>query len=252
MFAARGTWSAGTSGDREKPFDIRVNHPLKVGQTSVFLIGQGYAPVFKVTDARGDVIFEDAVPFLPSDGTYTSSGVVKVPDARPEGMGFQGFFLPTAISTGKSDAPISAFPAAANPFVGLFVFRGDLGLDTGRPQSVFMLDKTNLKQVKNKDGAPFRVSLTPGQVADLPGGGAIQFVEVRQFARLQISSAPFAWLPLGATILGVAGLVLSLLIRPRRTWVRVSRTVIEVAALDRVPRSGRDLDDHVRRLQEEI
>ena len=48
------------------------------------------------------------------------------------------------------------------------------------------------------------------------------------------------------------GLVLSLLIRPRRTWVRVSRTVIEVAALDRVPRSGRDLDEHVRRLQEEI
>ena len=115
-----------------------------------------------------------------------------------------------------------------------------------------MLDKAQLTQLKTKEGAPFRVSLTPGQVADLPGGGSIQFVEVRQFARLQISSAPFAWLPLGATILGVAGLVLSLLIRPRRTWVRVSRTVIEVAALDRVPRSGRDLDDHVQRLLEEM
>jgi len=252
MFAARGTWSAGTAAAEEKPFDIRVNHPLKIGRTSVFLIGQGYAPVFKVTDADGDVVFEDAVPFLPADGTYTSSGVVKVPDAQPEGLGFQGFFLPTAVSTGPTEAPISAFPAAANPFVGLFVFRGDLGLDTGRPQSVFMLDKAKLKQLKNKDGTLFRVSLTPGQVADLPGGGSIQFVEVRQFARLQISSAPFAWLPLGATILGVAGLVLSLLIRPRRTWLRVSRTVIEVAALDRVARGGQDLDDHVRRVADAV
>src|SRR5206468_196038 len=112
------------------------------------------------------------VPFLPSDGTYTSSGVVKVPDARPAGLGFQGFFLPTAIITGKAEAPISAFPAAANPFVGLFAFRGDLGLDSGAPQSVFLLDKTRLKQLKNKDGTPFRVSLSPGQVADLPGGGS--------------------------------------------------------------------------------
>jgi cytochrome c biogenesis protein len=252
MFAARGSWSAGTSGDEVKRFDIRVNHPLKIGRTSVFLIGQGYAPVFKVTDAKGDVVFDDAVPFLPSNGTYTSSGVVKVPDARPAGLGFQGFFLPTAIITGKAEAPISAFPAAANPFVGLFAFRGDLGLDTGTPQSVFMLDKARLKQLKNKDGTPFRVSLSPGQVADLPGGGSIQFVEVRQFARLQIGSAPFAWLPLGAMILGIAGLVLSLLIRPRRTWVRVSRTVIEVAALDRVPRGGRDLDDHVRRMADAV
>lgn len=251
-FAAQGTWSAGTTADGEQPFNIRVNHPLKIGRTSVFLIGQGYAPVFKVTDANGDVVFEDAVPFLPSDGTYTSSGVVKVPDARPQGLGFQGFFLPTAISTGNTEAPISAFPAAANPFVGLFVFRGDLGLDTGRPQSVFMLDKARLKQLKNRDGTPFRVSLTPGQVADLPGGGSIQFVELRQFARLQISSSPFAWLPLGATILGVAGLVLSLLIRPRRTWVRVSRTVIEVAALDRIARGERDLDEHVRRVADAV
>ena len=52
---------AGAAADEEKPFDIRVNHPLKVGRTSVFLIGQGYAPVFRVTDAKGDVVFEDAV-----------------------------------------------------------------------------------------------------------------------------------------------------------------------------------------------
>ena len=94
LFAARGAWSPATLAEEASRFDIRVNHPLQVGGTSVFLVGQGYAPVFKVVDAGGDVAFEDAVPFLPSDGTYTSTGVVKVPDARPEGLGFQGFFLP--------------------------------------------------------------------------------------------------------------------------------------------------------------
>lgn len=258
-FAARGTWSTGTSGGHEKPFKIRVNHPLKVGRTSVFLIGQGYAPVFKVTDAHGTVVFEDAVPFLPADGTYTSSGVVKVPDARPQGLGFQGFFLPTAISTGKHEAPVSAFPAAANPFVGLFVFRGDLGMNGGRPQSVFVLDKSRMKQIKLGDGTPFRVSLTPRQIADLPGGDEIQFVGLRQYARLQISSTPLAAVPLGAIWLGVLGLVISLSVRPRRTWVRAkrssadgrSRTVVEIAALDRV-RSGSGLTDHVRRLARAI
>jgi cytochrome c biogenesis protein len=257
-FGAGGTWSAGTSGRDTKVFRIRVNHPLEIGRTSVFLIGQGYAPVVKVTDAQGHVVFEDAVPFLPSDGSYTSSGVVKVPDAQPRGLGFQGFFLPTAISAGKGEAPVSIFPAAANPYLGLFVFRGDLGLDDGKPQSVFSLDKSGMKQLTNPDGTPFRVGLTLGQVADLPGGGSIEFVRLAQYARLQISSSPFSALPLGAVILGVLGLVTSLVVRPRRTWVRArrtgsgsdSRTVVEVGALDRVRTGG--MADHIETVRAAI
>ena len=224
----------------------------------MFLVGQGYAPVIKVTDAKGDVAFEDAVPFLPSDGTYTSTGVVKVPDAQPEGLGFQGFFLPTAVSTGEKEAPVSAFPAAANPLVGLFVFRGDLGVDDGTPQSVYVLDKDRLTQEMNDDGSPFRVSLSPGQVADLPGGGTIELVGIKQFARLQISSSPLVQLPLIAIAVGVLGLILSLSIKPRRTWIRArkrgSRTVVEVAVLDRVPRGDlpSDLDDFLTRLRNEL
>ena len=244
LFAARGEYETlphdGGPGQAPRPFDIQVNHPLQVGGTSVFLVGQGYAPVIKVTDAQGDVAFEDAVPFLPSDGTYTSTGVVKVPDAQPKGLGFQGFFLPTAVSTGKEEAPVSAFPAAANPLVGLFVYSGDLGVDDGTPQSVYVLDKDKLTQEKNVDGTPFRVSLSPGQVADLPGGGTIELIGVKQFARLQISSAPLVQVPLIAIAVGVLGLILSLSIKPRRTWIRTrpngSRTVVEVAVLDRVPR----------------
>ncbi len=257
LFAARGEYEP-SPDQNPRPFDITVNHPLQVGGTSVFLVGQGYAPVIKVTDAKGDVAFEDAVPFLPSDGTYTSTGVVKVPDAQPEGLGFQGFFLPTAVSTGEKEAPVSAFPAAANPLVGLFVFRGDLGVDDGTPQSVYVLDKDRLTQEMNDDGSPFRVSLSPGQVADLPGGGTIELVGIKQFARLQISSSPLVQVPLIAIAVGVLGLILSLSIKPRRTWIRArprgSRTVVEVAVLDRVPRGDlpSDLDDFLTRLRDEL
>ena len=257
-FEASGTWSEGTTGAGEKPFAITVNHPLQIGRTSVFLIGQGYAPVVKVTDAKGQVAYEDAVPFLPADGSYTSSGVVKVPDAQPSGLGFQGFFLPTAVKTGAGEAPVSVFPAAANPYLGLFAFRGDLGLDAGKPQSVFSLDKTGLKQVKNKNGTPFRVSLVPGQAAKLPGGGTIEFVRLAQYARLQISSTPFSMVPLGAVIIGTLGLIASLVVRPRRTWVRIrrsedgtdSRTVVEIGALDRVRSGG--IAEHVERVRRAI
>ena len=47
---------------------LRVNHPLTVDGTKVFLLGNGYAPVFTVRDATGAVVFSGPVPFLPRDG----------------------------------------------------------------------------------------------------------------------------------------------------------------------------------------
>lgn len=254
LFEASGSYRAGVDGAK-KPYEIRVNHPLAVDGTSVFLVGQGYAPVIRVTDAQGDVVFDGAVPFLPADGTYTSNGVVKVPEAQPEQLGFQGFFLPTAVTDGTEEASISAFPGAVNPLLGLFVFHGDLGIDDGLPQSVYVLDKENLEQYKNADGSNFRVSLSPGQETDLPDGGTIEFTDLTLFARFQIASTPLVWLPLGGISIGIVGLVLSLAVRPRRTWVRArrdgSRTVVEVAALDRVPRDdlGTSLDELLERLR---
>ena len=34
----------------EKPYDIRVNHPLKVDGANTYLIGHGYAPRITVRD----------------------------------------------------------------------------------------------------------------------------------------------------------------------------------------------------------
>ena len=252
-FEATGTFVR-TPGAEVKPFTITVNHPLTVDGTSVFLVGQGYAPVIKVTDPRGDVAFEGAVAFLPTDATYTSTGVIKVPDAEPQQLGFQGFFLPTAVSIGAK-APISAFPAAANPLLGLFAYSGDLGLDDGTPQSVFILNKDKLKQFTNKDGTPLRLSLSTGEIADLPDGSTLQFVGLKQFVKFQFSSSPLLQVPLWGISIGILGLMLSLTIKPRRTWIRArregSRTVVEIAVLDRVSRGDLpvNLDDFVERFK---
>jgi cytochrome c biogenesis protein len=255
-FEATGRYTP-TPSSAERPFDITVNHPLTVNGTSIFLVGQGYAPVIKITDAKGNVAFDDAVPFLPTDPSYTSTGVIKVPDAQPEQLGFQGFFLPTAVA-GKDGVAISAFPAAANPHLGLFVWHGDLGLDTGRSQSVYVLDKAKMKQYLGSNGKGFPISLNEGQTQKLPGGGTIQYVKTLQFVRFQFSSSPLVKVPLFGVAAGVLGLILSLSIKPRRTWIRArregSRTVVEVAVLDRVPRDDlpADLDDFLRRFRESL
>ena len=254
-FGASGTYTD-SSGQGPKPFDITVNNPLTIDGTSVYLVGNGYAPVIRVTDAQGRVTFDEAVPFLPTDATYTSNGVIKVSAGDPQ-LGFQGFFLPTAVSRGEVEESFSAFPGAANPLIGLLVWSGDLGLDSGTPQSVYVLDKTRMTQYMDGD-KPLRISLTPGTEADLPDGGTIEFVELRQFARFQIGSAPYAMLPLTGISIGLVGLVLSLYVRPRRTWVRARRTDdgthVDVAVLHRVLRSEgpEDLERTVERLKTEL
>ena len=50
-----------------------------------------------VKDGDGNVAFSGPVVFLPQDGNFTSAGVIKAPDARPERLGFEGIFLPTAV-----------------------------------------------------------------------------------------------------------------------------------------------------------
>ena len=72
---------------------------MSVDGAKVYLIGHGYAPVFKVTDARGKVVYDQATPFVAgATGNFLSEGVVKVPDAQPDQLGFTGVFVPTAVN----------------------------------------------------------------------------------------------------------------------------------------------------------
>ena len=225
------------------PVTIEVNQPLIANGAKVFLVGHGYAPHLIVRDSSGEVVFDDTVVFLPQDGNFTSTGVIKVPDAEPS-LGFNGLFLPTAALT-EELGPHSVFPAPDYPAVFLAAFTGDLGMDDGSPQSVYTLDTTDLEQVGLE-------SLLPGDRWDIPGGvGSIEFVGLERWSSFQIAHDPGKELALISSVLAMVGLMLSLFVRRRRMWVRVSTspsggTLVEIASLGKT--EGVDLDSDVERL----
>ncbi len=234
----------------ERKRQISVNHPLDMGGTDVFLISHGYAPHITVRNADGSVAFSGPVVFLPEDSTFRSLGVVKVPDASAAQIGLEGEFYPTYAFT-QATGPFSAFPDARNPAISMLVYRGDLGLDDGVPQSVYALDKSGLDPVKKPDGKPMRVDLALGSSATLPDGlGTVTLDGVSRFVKLQISHTPGQLIALGGVVLALIGLLGSLFIRPRRIWVRVrreaGRTLVEVAGLDRS--TGGDLSGEIAAL----
>jgi cytochrome c biogenesis protein len=257
-FSADVTYTEEPGADAER-YDLRVNHPLKLDGVSVFLVGHGYAPVVTVRDGNGDVAYEGPVVFLPQDASFASFGVLKVPDAAPRQLGFEGLFLPTYGFT-MDRGPFSQFPDALDPVLSLVPYQGDLGLDTGAPQSVYQLDKDGLETFASTDasrGSAARVKLSVGDTVDLPdGAGSITFDRVDRWAKLQVSDTPGKGLALGGVLLGIAGLMGSLFIRPRRAWVRArpagraGRTVVELAGLDRS--SGGDLGTEIDELEQQI
>src|SRR5699024_6187993 len=113
-----------TDADGERATLMTVNEPLiTAGGTQVNLQAHGYAPIFTVTDGNGDVAFSGPVVFLPQDGNFSSVGVIKVPDARPQRLAFEAWFLPTAVL--NEQGPHSVFPDALNPEVYLNVWQGE-------------------------------------------------------------------------------------------------------------------------------
>ena len=225
------TWSP------QKSYDLRVNHPLTIGGTQIFLIGHGYAPVITVRDAQGHRLYDGPTVFLPESANFESFGVVKAPGLSPgKDIGLEGLFYPTyALINGN---PVNVMGDDRNPTLSMLAYVGDLGLDSGVPQSVYEMDKAGMKQLKKPDGKMFRVDLQPGQTIQLPdGAGSVTFHGVKHWTRLQISRTPDVWLTLLGVILALVGLLGSLFIRPRRVWVRARRedgtTLVELAALDR-------------------
>ena len=219
---------------------LRVNHPLRVGGASVYLAGNGYAPHVTVRDAAGNVAFDDQVPFLPQDGFYSSSGVIKVPDAAGTQLGFVADLYPTYLMTDQG--PRSVFPDKRDPVILLTAFTGDLGL-TGAPQNVYVLDTKRMTQLQGPDGAPFRAALRPGQTVRLPdGAGSITLDSVDRYAGITVRHDPARGVALVSALLAIAGLSASLFVPRRRLWVRVrpaaAGSTVEVGALARSEDAG--------------
>lgn len=213
---------------------LTVNGPLmtKAG-TQINLLGHGYALNFTVRDGNGDVAFSGPVVFLPQDGNFASVGVIKVPDARPQRLAFEAYFFPTAV-TDDLGGPSSAFPDALNPQVWVNVWQGEPKQETGEPESVYALNTTGLEQLQGDDGKPLRAQLGVGAGFSLPDGlGTVTFDGWQRWVKLQVSETPGNAMTLISILVGMIGLSLSLSIRPRRLFIRVTDGSAAVGGLDR-------------------
>lgn len=227
-FEAEISYKVDPTAPREHTL-VEVNEPLSISGAKVFLVGHGYAPIVKVSDKSGKVVFNDAVPFLPQDGNFTSTGVVKIPDSTPE-LGLQALFLPTAALDAVL-GPHSTFPGPDDPALFMSAWKGNLGLDTGKPQSVYRLVTDKMTKIGLEQ-------LKPGASWELPdGSGTVTFSGYKRWASFQIAYDPGKEIALLFAAFAIIGLTMSLFIRRRRVWVKVVEhdgvTVIQLAGIMR-------------------
>ncbi|MCS5732175.1 cytochrome c biogenesis protein ResB [Herbiconiux daphne] len=202
--------------------EIKVNSPLKIGGTDIYLLGNGYAPTITVRNPAGDVVFTDSVPFLPQDASLTSLGVVKIPDGLPDQVGLIGFFYPTQAEA-ASGVYFSSFPELQYPVLTLNVYDGDLGLDGGVPASVYSLDTDSMTQLTGGETGVDSLELKPGETADLPNGlGTVTLDGVKRFASFDVHHDPTQGWVLLFAVLVLGGLLTSLFIPRRRLWVKAT------------------------------
>lgn len=230
---------------------VKVNDPLPLLGSDIFLLGNGYAPRVTVTDGDGNVAFTDIVPFLPQDANLTSMGFIKVPDALPEQIGMIGFFYPTTgeLSTG---ALTSMHADLLNPLLTLNVYTGDLGVDDGIPRNVYALNVDGMIQVAGGNSGIEAIKLRPGETAPLPNGlGTVTFEDARadaatpidyadsvlRFATFDITNDPSRGWVFAFALLSLGGLLIALFIPRRRVWVKAIQSAgvlrLEYAGLAR-------------------
>ncbi|MDD7938166.1 cytochrome c biogenesis protein ResB [Actinomycetospora lutea] len=230
--------------------DLAVNDPLRVDGERVYLLGHGYAPRFTVTFPNGEQRV-GLIQWRPVDqATLLSEGATKIDppgvtdesERRRSQLAITGLFAPTSSGGGLVT---SVFPALNDPEAAVDVMRGDLGLDSGRAQSIFEVDRTMVDQGRLVRVA--RENVKPGGEIALDDGTRIRFDGVENWVSLQVSHDPAQTAVLLAAIALLGGLTLSLTVRRRRFWLRASpgapsttggRTVVSLGGLARTDRAG--------------
>jgi cytochrome c biogenesis protein len=216
----------------QKSAVIRVNEPLELPGSKLYLTGNGYAPQVTIRDPEGAITYQGATPFLPQSAKYTSLGVIKVPDAAKQ-FGIIAFFYPT-VDTLPSGALTSLYPAPIDPLLTMNVYVGDLGIDGGAPKNVYALDTSKMKQVAGGKSGVKGLRLQVGDTVELPMNlGTVTFDGLKRFASLDVSYNPGGIWVLVFALLALAGVTTSLLVPRRRVWVRLTDDGFEVAALAR-------------------
>ncbi|HEY8532603.1 MAG TPA: cytochrome c biogenesis protein ResB [Micromonospora sp.] len=233
--------------------DFSVNAPLRLDGANVYLIGHGYAPVIRYTDRYGRSQTSVAA-FPKSDEMLTSEGVFTFPDANinPETgerdpnaqVAFQGLYLPTV----SEDRTVSrsVHPEERSPGLLLVAYRGDLGMETGIPKSVYELDQRQIESGKLVQ-VGLSKPLRKGEVWTLDDGTTVEFLGTRPFVVLSIRHDPGEKIVLVSAGVLLVGLLMSLAGRRRRVWCRVTpaessttnrSSVVEIGGLPRTDYPG--------------
>lgn len=234
-----------------QPYSLKVNSPLRTAGDRVYLLGIGYAPQFTVTfpdgqtrtgliqwktDDTSTMLSEGATKFDPPDVTNTST-------LTTQQIAITGLFAPSAVFQGG--LLTSTYPGLTNPAVSLDIYQGDLGEDSGTGQSIFTIDQSMVADGRLK--LVDKANLTPGQSTKLPDGTKVHFDNVQRWVSLQVSHDPTQVYVLVFALLMLGGLIVSLTVKRRRLWVRITpaendgeagRTVVEIGGLARTDQAG--------------
>jgi cytochrome c biogenesis protein len=213
-------------GGKVEKQTIKVNSPLHIGGTDIYLLGNGYAPVITVRDAKGRIVSSQPVPFLALDANLSSEGFLKIPFGLKQQVGMIGLFYPTECDPALcGSAPTSIHPNLFNPVLTLQVYTGDLKLKSGKPQNAFALDTDNLTMIAGRGAPHAGLTLTPGKTVQLPNGlGSVSLDKVVRYASLDIHHDPTQLWVLSFAVLVFLGLLTGLFIPRRRMWIKAVRT----------------------------
>jgi cytochrome c biogenesis protein len=234
--------TANPAGSKEIKKIIKVNQPLAYGSTKIYLQANGYSPIVIVRDKSRKIIFDGPTPFLPQDANLSSIGAIKIPDMDPQ-IGFVGSFLPTA-DRDPIRGGFSSYPEVLDPRLLVSIWKGDLGLNTGIPQSVYRIDTSKMERIGLK-------ALVLNESYDF-GEGSITFTGWKSWVNLQIVNDPGKGFALVGAILAILGLLISLFTRQRRIWVKQSgKTQVAGLAKNGIPGLEQEIDELVKEMSNE-
>jgi cytochrome c biogenesis protein len=239
------------ASDTWRDYPLEVNHPLRVEGDRVYLLGNGYAPVFSVTFPNGEKrtgttqwrTVDNRTNLAEGATKFDPPGVRDPAQRRKKQLAVTGLFAPTAV--GHNGALTSGFPDLNDPAVAIDVLRGDLGNESGRGQSIYTVDQSMVDSGRLKSVA--KANLRPNEELTLDDGTVVHFDGVRRWVYLQVSHDPAQVYVLGFAIALVLGLVTSLVVKRRRLWVRATpatsgepdgRTVVLLGGLARTDQAG--------------
>ncbi|MBB3662285.1 cytochrome c biogenesis protein [Prauserella sediminis] len=209
-----------------QPYDLAVNEPLRTAGDRLYLLGHGYAPTFTVTFPDGQSRTQ-TIQWRPVDETtllsegatkFEEPGITDPAERRERQLAVTGLFAPTPSMHGKILS--SAGPQLTDPTVAVDIMRGDLGVDSGRGQSIFEVDQSMVDAGRLERVA--RENLEVGQSLALDDGTTVRFDGVERFVSLQVSHDPLQNWVLASAVVMFAGLGASLFIKRRRLWVRAT------------------------------